>query len=194
MAIRFENLERFRSYLLLLARSSIPRKLQRRLDPEDLVQETLTQAFRDSESFRGRSDGEILAWLKSILAHRLSNAFRFHRQQKRDIGREQSVERTLDHSSNRLEALFPASQTSPSQHAIRKEEFLRACEALASLEPEEQLVVIYRFCKGWTFDRIAEEMGFTQAMETVRQGTGHAKAWRMCAEALKKVRGILENQ
>src|SRR5207302_6051490 len=107
------TLERFRAYLRLLARMQMGPRLQGKLDPSDLVQQTLLQALRALDRFRGRSDAELAAWLRQILAHKLTNAARELGRAKRDVGRECSLERALEQSSARLEAWLVTEQSSP---------------------------------------------------------------------------------
>src|SRR4051794_5156900 len=61
-------LEAYSKYLTLLARVQIGRRLQGKADPADLVQETFLEATRQIKQFRGTSEGELLAWLRRILA------------------------------------------------------------------------------------------------------------------------------
>ena len=56
-------LERYRNYLALLARLRIGRRLQGKLDVEDLLQEVSLEAHKDVSQFRGGSEAEFLAWL-----------------------------------------------------------------------------------------------------------------------------------
>ena len=46
-------------------------RIQGKLDASDLVQQTLLEAHCDLPSFRGRTEGELAAWLRAILAHQL---------------------------------------------------------------------------------------------------------------------------
>src|SRR5205807_992994 len=55
-----EILERYRAYLVLLARLQIGRKLQSKADPADLVQETFLQAHRRRDQFAGNTQEELL--------------------------------------------------------------------------------------------------------------------------------------
>src|SRR5436853_7044180 len=70
------QLESFRPYLALLARLQIGRRLQGKADPADLVQETFLEAARDFPGFRGTTEGELMAWLRQILARNLANLVR----------------------------------------------------------------------------------------------------------------------
>ena len=86
-------LRAYENYLRLLATTQIDRKLQPRIGASDLVQETLMGAFRDFGQFRGRSERELLAWLRQILIHRLQVFVRQHvLAGKRDVRREVSLE------------------------------------------------------------------------------------------------------
>src|SRR5262245_61108931 len=130
-------LERFRAYLRLLARLQCPPRLQSKLDPSDLVQQTLLHAWQAMPLFRGRSGAETAAWLRQILARKLANALRALGRHKRDVKREHSLEAALDASSARLQAWLAADQSSPSQKAERLEQLLRLTAAMDAL-PEAQ--------------------------------------------------------
>jgi len=76
-------LERYRSYLALLARLQIDRRLQGKLDEEDLVQQTFLLAHRHFGQFRGTTEHELATWLRRILAFSLANAVRHYLETKR---------------------------------------------------------------------------------------------------------------
>ena len=64
------------SYLAALARINLDPRLQSKLDPSDVVQQTMLQAHRALREFRGTTDAEMAAWLRQILARNLTHAIR----------------------------------------------------------------------------------------------------------------------
>src|SRR5438309_12038647 len=109
-------LERCRDYLLLLARIQLDPGLRGVLDPSDVVQQTLLRAHAKRDQFRGGSEGELLAWLRSILAHHLADLARKHARQIQ--GRERSLEAALEESSLRLEQWLASDSTSVGDREI----------------------------------------------------------------------------
>src|SRR4051794_31655487 len=74
-------LELYRNYLGLMARSLIGRALRAKLDPSDVVQETFLEAHADFNQFLGQGEPALVAWLRSILVHRLADMARHHQAQ-----------------------------------------------------------------------------------------------------------------
>src|SRR4051812_41541314 len=76
-----DALERYKEYLLLVARLRMEPSLRGKLDPNDLVRQTLDKAGERKEQYRGDADGEMAAWLRMILTRNLADA---GQKQKRD--------------------------------------------------------------------------------------------------------------
>jgi RNA polymerase sigma-70 factor (ECF subfamily) len=72
-------LDGYRNYLTLLARLTLQRRLQGKLDESDLVQDAFLEAYRDFGQFRGTTEKELTSWLRRILAHNLGNVVRLYR-------------------------------------------------------------------------------------------------------------------
>ena len=116
-------LDEYRDYLLLLARSRLDPRLHGRLDPSDIVQQTLLEAHRDAEQFHGHTDAERAGWLRQMLARNLANAVRDHTPDRRDVNRERSLQASLDESSARFEAFLAADLTpTPPDHTYTPRE------------------------------------------------------------------------
>jgi RNA polymerase sigma-70 factor (ECF subfamily) len=95
------RLERFRDYLRLLARLQLGTSPTGRVDPSEIVQQTLIEAFEKREQFRGNTQAEQAAWLRRILARNVADVFRAQGRRKRDVTRVRSLEEQLDQSSAR---------------------------------------------------------------------------------------------
>jgi RNA polymerase sigma-70 factor (ECF subfamily) len=158
-----EALERFRDYLRLLARLRFPQALRGKLDPSDVVQQTLLQAHRSLEQFRGKTVAEQSAWLRRILANTLANAARDYGRARRDAALERSLEAELGESSARLEGWLAADGSTPPEAAERNEMLLRLTEHLARLPEAQREVLLLRHCEGWSLAEIAEHLGRTRA-------------------------------
>lgn len=155
--------EGFRDYLVLLARMHLDPRLGDRLDPSDLVQQTLLEAHQKREQFRGTSAGEMAAWLRRMLAHNLADAVRALGRAKRDPTREQSIDATLDESSARLQAWLTAEQSSPSEQAAKNEQLLQLSDALKHLPEAQREAVVLHHLQGRTLAEVAGALGRSEA-------------------------------
>jgi RNA polymerase sigma-70 factor (ECF subfamily) len=154
-----QALDRFRDYLVLLARLHFDPRLQVKLDPSDVVQQTLLEAHQKRDQFRGTSEAELAAWLRRMLAHNLADALRDFGRAKRDLNLELSLERCFEDSSSRLQAWLAAEQSSPSEQAIKNEQLLQLAEALTQLPDAQREVVVLHHLQGWTLAELAAHLG-----------------------------------
>jgi RNA polymerase sigma-70 factor (ECF subfamily) len=159
-----QTLDRFRAYLRLLARLHLHPSLQGKLDPSDMVQQTLLQAYQGLDAFRGRSEAELAGWLRTILARNIAHTLRDLNRARRDIARERSLEAALDASSAHLEGwLATADQSSPSQHAQFNEEALRLAEALDRLPDAQREALVLQHWHNWSLAEIGQQLGRSPA-------------------------------
>jgi RNA polymerase sigma-70 factor (ECF subfamily) len=162
----------FRGYLLLLARLQLGEELRNRLDPSDVVQQTLLEAHRDRATFRGRTEAEQKAWLRRILSHNLANAGRDLRRAKRDVARDRSLDAAVEESSVRLENWLAAEQSTPSGRLASEERSMRLAEALASLPDDQQRAILLRNCESLALEEIGRRIGVSRntATRLLRRG------------------------
>jgi RNA polymerase sigma-70 factor (ECF subfamily) len=155
-----QMLERYRPYLMLLARVQIGRHLQGKADCADVVQETFLEAARHFANFRGETEPELTAWLRQILATSLARLVRHYLgTQARDVRLERALANDLDQSSRDIGQSLVAVQSTPSQRASRGEETVLLAEALQLLSADYREVIVLRHMEGLTFPQIAERMG-----------------------------------
>jgi len=174
-------LEAYRNYLTLLVRLQTDRRLQGKMSPSDLVQETFLEAHRVLEQFRGTSEAELLQWLRRILVFQLSRAVRrYLGTQRRDVRLEQELVEDVDRSSQMVQAIA-GSRSNPSRKAARREQAVLLADVLSQLRSDYREVIILRHLEELTFPQIAQRMG--------RPEDSVKKAW---ARALAAVRRALD--
>src|SRR6187549_3765725 len=110
-------LEQYRSYLLLLARMHLAGGPRERVEPSDVVQQTLLEAHAQAANLP-REGGELAAWLRTALANNIRDAHKHLRRKRRDINRERSLEGELHASSAQLDGKLAALESSPSRRAM----------------------------------------------------------------------------
>lgn len=171
----------YRSYLSLLARGQIGRRLQARVDASDLVQETLLAASCNFEQFRGATEKELTKWLRQIMASKITDAVRRHTARKRDIRLEWQVAKELDRSSVLLGNALATSQHSPSEQVARREQAVLLAHALDKLSDDYREVLVLRHIEELSFQEVATRMDRT--LDSVK------KLW---TRALIKLRQSIE--
>jgi RNA polymerase sigma-70 factor (ECF subfamily) len=175
-------LELYANYLGLMARLQVGRRLQGKVDPSDLVQETFLEAHRDFPRFRGRSELELLGWLRQILTRNLANAIRrYYGTQARDLNLERELTREFDESWRMLDGGLVAKQSSPSQQASRREQSVLLADALQRLPVDYREAIVLRHLESLSFPDVARRMGRSE--DSVK------KLW---ARALARLRVALE--
>ena len=171
----------YRNYLSVLARVHIDRQLQSKADQSDLVQETLMQAHQDFPQFRGSSEGELIAWLRKIMATKGAKlARRYYGTKRRDVQLERRLGEDLERSASAIEMALADSAVSPSQAAIRRERAVLLADALALLSDDHREVMILYHLEGRPMAEVAVRMG--------RSVNAVQKLW---ARALLKMRRIM---
>jgi RNA polymerase sigma-70 factor (ECF subfamily) len=136
---RNELFEHCRAYVTLVARAQVGSWLQAKVDHSDLVQQTLLEAHRGLDKFRGTTDGEWLAWLKRIVQHNAADFVRrYGKAGKRRAAREVSLD-------------VPAGDDSQGPGRDPRDS--------AQQTPDYQEVIILRNLERLPFDEIADRLG-----------------------------------
>jgi RNA polymerase sigma factor (sigma-70 family) len=175
MALDLDDIDRlYRGHAAYLLRFFVQRTMQ----PEvavDLVGETFAQAFADRAKFRGRGDGEALAWVFGIARHELSDYFRRGVVERRALARLGVQARPFtDSDYERVEALASLSS-------------LRAglTRSLADLSSEQREALQLRIVEERSYAELASTLGITEQTARARV----SRALRALAKATDHLEG-----
>ena len=136
-----------RSGLGLLARLQLPAWLRAKLDPSDLVQQTLLEAHRERDRLAALPDSDCAAYLRRCLSNNLIDAVRKFRPSLREVD--------LEKSSARIESWLAADDTQPSERLAREERLNQLVDALATLPESQRMAVEWKHLKGLSIRDIA---------------------------------------
>lgn len=145
------ELIRFEPALLLWAKCQMPGWVRGKLDPSDLVQQTLLEAVK-ADALAGQPDHAVLAYLRRALVRNLIDATR-----KFAAARLEVVAATQ--TSLRLADWLAAEQSSPSERADRNERYDRLAVALTVLPDDQRRAVELRYIQGMKVTEIAAMIG-----------------------------------
>ncbi|QDU54826.1 sigma-70 family RNA polymerase sigma factor [Aeoliella mucimassa] len=168
-----EICERLRDYLLLMAAGDLGADLTPKLGASDIVQETMLEACRDFDAFRGTSEAEYRKWIRRLLDRNLIDAARGYRDAQR---RQTSREVPLDQQG--LRTGIVASDKSASSLFRRGESDEELLRAIGRLPPNQRQVIELRHRQGFSYAEIAAELGTTVVAAR--------KAWSRAVAALAK--------
>lgn len=174
-------LESYRGYLKLLARLKL-NSTESALEASDIVQDVFLRAHRGFAQFRGKTEAELTAWLRQILARCIVD---FCRQKKSRVSSQNLVVRKvrleLDETSVGLGTRLIAPTECPSQIAERREAAILLVAALELLQEDYREAIILRHMQGLSPVEVADRMGRT--VDSVR------KLW---ARGLVELRAVLK--
>jgi RNA polymerase sigma-70 factor (ECF subfamily) len=175
-------LQQYRSYLRLLARLQVSPELQQKLDPSDLVQDSLLEAQCSFPDFRGQTEAELTSWLRQILANNAANQWQRFQTGMRMLDMEQRFHERCQSSSQALERALASYESSPSERLHRRERAVLLADALERLPGDYREVLVLRHFEGLTLLEVANRMNRTE--DSVK------KLW---ARAVPRLRRLLKD-
>lgn len=165
----FEELfARHRDFLRLVVRLRMDARVQARVDPSDVVQETQFEAFRRLRDFLGRRPMPFRLWLRKTAQERLLKVQRRHLEaDRRSAGREVPLP---ERSSVALAGRLFAGGSSPSRRLDRSETARSVREAVARLPDTDREVLLMRNFEGLSNQEVAYLLGLDPATASKRHG------------------------
>ena len=142
--------ERSAGRLLAFIRLRMGRELRARLESRDILQATLVKSLEHLHELKGTETRSLAAWLARIAEFEIRDRMDYHHRQRRDAGREVS----LDDG-----ALLPAVTRSALSRVIIGEEAERLEAALESLSDAHREVILLRKFEDLSFAEIGARLG-----------------------------------
>lgn len=171
-----ELMQRCRAYLMHVANHEVGDDLRVKVGASDLVQETLLEARKNFDRFRGATDKELVAWLKKILLNKVARAGRHYRgTAMRDVRREVALDQADDEGRQAFE--LPDDALTPSKYLLAQERVERLRRALDRLSDAHRRVIVLRSVEKHSFEVIG------QLME--RSEKAACKLWTRALESLR---------
>jgi RNA polymerase sigma-70 factor, ECF subfamily len=162
---------RFRPRLRQIVRLRLDRRLQGRLDPSDVLQETYLDFARRVPEYVRNPSMPFFLWLRFLAGQKLIDLHRQHLgAQMRDAGQEVSLYRGAlpQASSLSLAAQLMGRLTSASQAAIRAELQTRVQETLNSMDPMDREVLTLRHFEMLSNDETAAVLDISKTAASNR--------------------------
>jgi RNA polymerase sigma-70 factor (ECF subfamily) len=181
--------ERYRDRLSIVLRRKMDERLRRRIDPDDIVQETFSDAFSDLSAFSYRGEGSLYRWLLTIALRKLADGKRFHLGTlKRAVRGERSLQSQVgDGRDGGIERgdLIAGKGPTPSVIVYQKEREQIAEDILAELPEDYRTAIRLSIEEGLPLAEVGERMG--RSAEAARKLVTRAA---MACEKIRKRRGL----
>src|SRR5215471_11157910 len=183
-----ELFEQHRGRLEQMVRLRLDRRLQGRLDPSDVLQETYLDVARRFREYAADPVVPFFLWLRMLTGQRLIDLHRQHLGAKmRNAGLEVSLYRGdfPRASSASLAELLLGRLTTASQAAIRAETQLRVQEALNGMAPIDREVLILRHFEMLSNAEAAQVLGLKPSAASNR----HMRALKRLKDIMAQLPG-----
>lgn len=178
-------LTRHQARLRCMIALRLDRRLQGRLDPEDVLQEAYLEASRQLPDYLSRPTLPFFLWLRLVTGQKMVALHRHHLgKQMRDASREVSLYHGSlpEASSAALAAQLLGHDTRPSEAAVRAERCIRLQEALNSMDAMDREVLALRHFELLNNAETAQVLGLEESAASKRY-----------VRALKRLRDILRS-
>jgi RNA polymerase sigma-70 factor (ECF subfamily) len=167
---RSELLELYRGRLRRMVAIRLDKRLAARVDPSDIVQEAMRDAFNRLPEYFAEPQISFYPWLRRIAWDRLMDMYRQHiTAEKRSVLKEHLWAPDLnDESMAELAHSLAANSQNPRQRAMLDEMEARMMAALAQLKPNDREILILRYMEQLDVDEIASVLEISHTAVTSR--------------------------
>ncbi len=163
-------LQRHRPRLRNMIALRLDRRLQARLDPSDVLQETLAEAACRLAEYARLRPLPFYPWLRQLAWERLVQLHRRHvRAGKRSVCREQADLPLSEESVLRLADRLVSCGSSPSARLRRSEQHRCVQTILEQLAASDREILVLRYLEHLSTQELAAVLGLTPAGVKTRQ-------------------------
>ncbi len=158
-------LAKHRNRLKRMVMFRLDRRLAARIDPSDVVQESLAQAVKQFDQYAANPTVSFYPWLRQITWQRLIKAHRHHIYTEcRTVFREQpTAGEVADDSLAELATCLATAEAGPAQRVIAREMEDRVRAALLLLKSSDREILVLRYLEQLSMREIAEVMGISDS-------------------------------
>jgi len=181
--------DRDRDRLRRMLALRMDRRLQGRVDPSDVIQESHIEAMTRLPEYLRESNLPFFLWLRLIVGQRLALLHRRHLGAQRDAGREIGLYHGAlpEATSAALAARLLGRLTQPSQAAVRAERKIRIQTALNAMDPLDREILALRHFEQLINGEAAQALGLSKSTASKR----YIRALQRLREILAAGRGGL---
>jgi RNA polymerase sigma-70 factor (ECF subfamily) len=179
-------LERHRDRLRTMIAARLDRRLAPRVDPSDVVQETLADAARRLPDYLRDRPLPFYPWLFRLAADRVARTHRDHvASTVRGVGREERIDGPSHDEAiaTRWVDRLADGEATPGRRLVREERRLLLARAMERMDEVDREILGLRYLDQLAFDEIAAVLGI---------GLSAAKMRHL--RAIERLRGLLEGQ
>jgi RNA polymerase sigma-70 factor (ECF subfamily) len=168
---RGQLLHRHRARLRRMIALRLDPRLRRRVDPSDVLQESLAEADRKLSDYAGRRPLPFYPWLRQLAWECLVRLHRRHVQAgRRSVRREDPAGPGLSDSSALALAERLAARSSTASAPLRRQELReRLHKALGQLAEADREVLVLRFLEDLSTRELAAVLGVGESAVKMRQ-------------------------
>ena len=183
---------RFHKRLQRMVRLRLNRRLQGRVDAEDILQDAYLEASKRLSEYLDDRPLPFYLWLRHIVGQKLINAHRVHLgAQMRDAAQEVSLHRgpLPEANSFSLAAQLLGRLTSPSQAAIKAETRIQVQETLNSMTAMDREILALRHFEHLKNTEVALTLGIDESTASTR----YLRALKRLKDELGDLPGLFAN-
>lgn len=160
-------------------------RLQGRIDPSDVIQEAMIEAWQRLPEFSKEQKVPLFVWLRTLTLQRLGMLRRTHLERsKRTVNKEVAIQQ--DDCSSAMAIALIDSAISPSSVVQRQEILSHIQERLVGMDPVDREVLALRHFEQLGNTEVASVLGISTSAASLR----YSRALRRLRDIISEIKGL----